>query len=66
MAWEAALQIVLENCFKKIRETVSIYVMLVKRGGTGSQAHIWQNVAASHKEQASPCRILVLFLDTRK
>lgn len=39
IAWETAPQIALRNCFKEVKEEVSIYVILDKEG-TCNKAHI--------------------------
>ena len=66
-AREAALQIALRNCSKEVGGKVNIYV--IGEGGVHAIKHTFlQKVAASlvkvtasHKEQMSPWKILVLF-----
>ena len=61
MVRETAFQIALENPSKEVGGNVSMYVILVKGGGTCNQAHISQTFAASllkvsanHEEQMFP------------
>ena len=60
MAWETASRIVLRNCSKEVGR-VSIDVILVKREESMQSNIYLQEVSASHEEQTSPRRILVLF-----
>ena len=53
-----------EKPLQRGRGKVKMYGILVKWGGTCSQAHILQKVDASHEEQIAPWRVLVLFLET--
>ena len=68
MAQETAFQIALRNCSEEVGGKVSIYVILVKGEYMQSSTHFFQTVSASlvkvtasHEEQTSPRRILVLF-----
>ena len=52
IAWETLSQMALRNCSKEVRETVSIYVILV-RGVHVIRLAFQQKVAASHEEKKS-------------
>ena len=58
---ETAFQIALRNCSREVVGKVSIYVILVKVECMHSSTYFLQKIFASHKEQSSPWRILVLF-----
>lgn len=68
IALEAKFQIVLKYLLEEARVTVNTICDSGEGAGTCNQAHILQKVAASfmkvtasHEQQISPLRILVLF-----
>ena len=67
-ARETAPQIALRNCFKEVEGKGRMYVILVKGKYMQSSTYFLQKVVtslvkvtASHEEQTSPERILVIF-----